>query len=252
MNENPLKSGVSEDSFVRQRDWYNPDTDPNPHISVVGCGGIGSITIEGLVRLGIKQLSIADPDKVELHNVANQMFYMSELDKPKASILAERLSSFKRDNKIEFLEDYFQNDPSGKLITDGIVISATDNMLSRKLLFEKCQLFPVQYFIDGRLAGQAFDIYVVDMSDLIQVKAYTETLYSDDEATPTSCTASGVADLMFMVGGLMVQTVRNILTSHTVAFKTLYDHYNRQFMHFNEKGQEIDITEEIEETDDVS
>lgn len=239
---------VSNDPFVRQRDWYNPDTHCNPLIIIVGCGGIGSVTAEGLTRIGIKQMFLIDPDKVELHNVANQMFYSGDIGQPKVLALMDRLGR-SGDNEIMCLENYWQNDTSF-LQMGGIVVSAMDNMQSRKELFEHCSKSLVNVLIDGRLAGQVLEIYTVDMGDQTQTKAYSNSLFSDAEATPLSCTAAGIADMMFMVGGLIVQTIRNILIEKPVAFKMVYDHFNRQFYHFSEEGVEVEITEE-EEAEDV-
>ncbi|SDW88291.1 HesA/MoeB/ThiF family protein [Alicyclobacillus hesperidum] len=42
----------------------------NLHIGVVGCGGTGSAVLEQLARLGVGQMTIVDPDKVEDTNIS--------------------------------------------------------------------------------------------------------------------------------------------------------------------------------------
>ena len=39
------------------------------HVGIVGLGSIGSIVAEALARLGIEQITLIDPDKVERHNL---------------------------------------------------------------------------------------------------------------------------------------------------------------------------------------
>lgn len=231
-------------TFERQKDWYDPETQPNPPIVIIGVGGIGSPTAEGLARLGINNLILVDPDTISLHNVANQMFFRDEVGKLKVDVLEERLS--KLGASVVKFPDYIQNAPNA-LMFESIAISAVDNMLTRKQIFEVAESSPLRILIDARLAGQTLEILVVDLKSEEDKKAYKSTyLFSDEEATPLSCTAAGIADMMFMVSGLITQTVRNILTERLVTFRTVYDHFNRVFYHFNSMGLEVDITDSEE------
>ena len=60
-------------------------------ISIIGCGSIWSFLAVALNKLGFKNLMLIDPDKVEPHNVATQMFEKSDVGNYKVSALRRKL-----------------------------------------------------------------------------------------------------------------------------------------------------------------
>lgn len=58
-------------------------------VLLVGAGGLGGQIAGPLVRKGIGELDILDPDVVEISNLARQPYYAADLWKPKALRLAE-------------------------------------------------------------------------------------------------------------------------------------------------------------------
>jgi len=66
-------------------------------IAVVGCSGTGSIVIEQLARLGVGELVIVDPDKVEkknLNRILNTTLSDAEKKKYKVDVMASAIASF--------------------------------------------------------------------------------------------------------------------------------------------------------------
>ncbi len=66
-------------------------------IAVVGCSGTGSIVIEQLARLGVGELVIVDPDKVEkknLNRILNTTLSDAEKKKYKVDVLKSAIASF--------------------------------------------------------------------------------------------------------------------------------------------------------------
>ena len=49
------------------------------HIGIVGLGSVGSMVAEALARIGVRRLTLIDPDKVELHNL-DRLLYAGEND----------------------------------------------------------------------------------------------------------------------------------------------------------------------------
>lgn len=65
-------------------------------IAVVGCSGTGSIVIELLSRLGIKELILIDPDKVEdrnLNRIVNSTWVDALMGTPKVEALARKITA---------------------------------------------------------------------------------------------------------------------------------------------------------------
>ena len=62
------------------------------HARIVAIGGGGSASfLEDMARAGIGEIVIIDPDIVEACNVATQQAYRSDIGRPKAASIAERL-----------------------------------------------------------------------------------------------------------------------------------------------------------------
>ena len=45
----------------------------NSHVTVCGCGGVGSYVIEGLIRAGIGNITIIDNDVIDISNINRQL-----------------------------------------------------------------------------------------------------------------------------------------------------------------------------------
>ena len=52
-------------------------------IHIIGCGSVGSTLAELLARFGLTNISLYGFDIVEPHNLANQMFVLSDVGKAK-------------------------------------------------------------------------------------------------------------------------------------------------------------------------
>lgn len=60
----------------------------NKHITVIGCGGLGSNLLEQLFRIGVQNYTIVDFDKVEPENLANQAIFTSkDINKSKVDVI---------------------------------------------------------------------------------------------------------------------------------------------------------------------
>lgn len=63
----------------------------NSKIIIFGIGGVGSYTLEALVRVGIKEITIVDFDKIDETNINRQLLALhSTIDKPKVEVGKER------------------------------------------------------------------------------------------------------------------------------------------------------------------
>lgn len=123
----------------------------NLTIGVVGCSGTGSIVIEQLVRLGVGNLVIVDPDVVEKKNL-NRIIYakMSDVKKKRAKV--DLISS--SINKIglgTIVEPYKINlydsiEVLKALIKCDVIFGCLDSIDGRHLLNQLCTFYILPYF----------------------------------------------------------------------------------------------------------
>lgn len=118
------------------------ETLQNAHVAVFGLGGVGSYTVEALVRAGIGTLSLFDYDTVDITNINRQIPALtSTLGALKTDVLKVRIADINPETVVYShpvrvdalnLKDYL----------DGgfdFVVDAIDMVSSKLALIEQCQ-----------------------------------------------------------------------------------------------------------------
>ena len=105
---------------------------------LIGAGALGSSLSELLVRMGLFEWTVADPDVLLPHNLARHSLTGADLGHPKALRLAQRLGSIRPDCNPKALPEAFSADPSeemGQVLGDADVVidAAASAAISRKL-----------------------------------------------------------------------------------------------------------------------
>jgi adenylyltransferase/sulfurtransferase len=111
-------------------------------VLVVGCGALGTVIANNLVRAGIGCIKIVDRDYVELDNLQRQMLFDEEdVEKrmPKALAAADKLRRINSSIEIEAeVKDVTQRNVEGLVRDMDIVLDATDNLETRLLISDAC------------------------------------------------------------------------------------------------------------------
>lgn len=128
-------------------------------VGVVGCGGTGSAVAEQLVRLGVRNLILFDPDKLSGSNVT-RVYGSTALDvgKPKVETLAAHLKRIAPDTKCDLVTSMITMLPAARrLCSCDIVFGCTDDNAGRLVLsrFATYMLTPV--FDSGVLVSSDTD-----------------------------------------------------------------------------------------------
>ncbi|MEA3378871.1 MAG: ThiF family adenylyltransferase [Nanoarchaeota archaeon] len=121
------------------------------HIAIFGVGGIGSWIVNGLYQLGVKNLTINDPDKIEESNLNRQLYFSSrDIGRYKVDVLKEKLLDCNIDthkryvsNKMD-LEDIISN--------KDFIINCTDNpsiQVTTKIISEYAEKNNIAYSFAG-------------------------------------------------------------------------------------------------------
>ncbi len=74
---------------------------------IVGCGGVGSLFAEMLVRTGATNISLIDGDKVELKNLNRTPFILSDIGEYKVIALKDRLKSINNEIHVKAIDRHF-------------------------------------------------------------------------------------------------------------------------------------------------
>lgn len=201
--------------FLRQMGIMDPRRFRHP-VTIIGCGGIGSPTALTLAKVGCPHIVLIDPDRIEKHNIPNQIFRPGDEGKFKVQALADIIYEF-TGTRVSFSSKAFSH---GSL--SGIIVSGVDSMKSRKDIWKEVRKnSKVPLYIDGRIGGEILEVYTVDPNETKDVIAYEDFLFSDKEAAHLSCTARAVMYVGFIIGGFMISQLSQFLRGRAYA-KRIY------------------------------
>ncbi|MBX3749609.1 MAG: tRNA threonylcarbamoyladenosine dehydratase [Opitutaceae bacterium] len=106
------------------------------HVCVVGVGGVGSWTVEGLARSGIGALTLVDLDDVCVTNVNRQLPALDgHIGRPKVEVLAERVRLINPACRVTTVTEFFTAASAARLLAErfDFVVDAID-LMSHKAL----------------------------------------------------------------------------------------------------------------------
>jgi adenylyltransferase/sulfurtransferase len=119
-----------------QIDGWDQEKIKNARVLIIGSGGLGGISAAYLAAAGVGYLRICDNDRVELSNLNRQiLFTAGDIGKPKASLLAEKLSAQNPEIEIEAISDRLTEINAGALTSRcDLIIDGLDNHSDRLIL----------------------------------------------------------------------------------------------------------------------
>ncbi|MDD8048363.1 MAG: tRNA threonylcarbamoyladenosine dehydratase [Thomasclavelia sp.] len=113
----------------------------NKKVAVFGLGGVGSYTVEALVRAGIGSLVLIDFDTIDLTNINRQLYALhSTIGKKKIDVAKERCLDINPNLKIETYDELYLPDKTHDYLFKDVdyVIDCIDNVSGKIGLIEEC------------------------------------------------------------------------------------------------------------------
>ena len=202
-------------------DVFKPE-EHKDRIHIIGCGSVGATVAEMLARLGLKRFVLWDFDRVESHNIANQIFVADQIGRPKIEALADIIMSINPEiQEIEMMPEGWNGEN-----LDGYVFMCVDSITTRKEIVKKNKLnrniIAIFDFRTGLTDAQHF---AANWGNAEQRNNFIATMNFTDEdakkATPVSAcntelsvcptiriiSAYGVANFMNVWNGKPIKTI---------------------------------------------
>lgn len=182
---------------------------------IIGCGSVGSTVAALLARLGVTKFVLYDFDRVEAHNLANQMFIHKDIKTEKVDAVKRIITEINPDAEptIEICREGYNDQ---KL--NGYVFLCVDNIDLRRKICQKHRMNRmIKAVFDFRTRLEDAQHYAANWADMKQVDNLIKTMdFSHDEAhaaTPvTACgTELGVAPTVWVVCSLGVCNFMNLI-----------------------------------------
>ena len=176
-------------------------------IAIVGCGALGSVSAELLVRAGVKKITLIDRDLVELSNLQRQSLYTEEdVGKLKASALAGHIKKINSSLEVKaFSVDLDVENVS--LLDADVVVDGTDNFYTRFVVNEYCKKENIPWVFGSAVGSSGFVFTVRSNGPCLRC------LFDEPSVVLGSCDTEGVLNtIVHVIAALQVTEVLKILT----------------------------------------
>jgi sulfur carrier protein ThiS adenylyltransferase len=200
-----------ENRDIRQREIVPPEKIDGMTATVIGVGAIGRQVALQLAAMGIKKLQFIDPDVVAPENLAAQGFLEGDLDVPKVEAVKQMCEKINSEISIEIVPSLFADDTEH----GEVVFCCVDSMMSRRHIWDTIEE-NIQIMLDTRMSAESMRILAVD-TEKGDTYWYDETLFSDEEAHGTRCTAKSTIYCANIAAGLAISEFTKWLREMPVA-----------------------------------
>jgi len=196
------------------------------HVAVFGIGGVGGYVTEALARSGVGELTIVDKDKVDITNLNRQIIALhSTINKPKVTVMEERLKDINPDIKVNAKELFFLPDTADQFDFEeyDYIVDAVDTVTAKLAIIEKAHKAgsPV---ISAMGAGNKLDPSKFEVTDISktsvcplarvmrkELKArginHLKVVYSTEEPKRRSETVASISTVPSVCGLLLANEV---------------------------------------------
>ncbi|MHA1213603.1 MAG: HesA/MoeB/ThiF family protein [Candidatus Heimdallarchaeota archaeon] len=181
----------------------------NAKATVVGCGGLGSVSASQLAALGIGHLRIIDNDIIELSNLQRQLLYREkDIGKPKAVIAKKFLEELNPEVTIEAIQEEITED-NVNIASDSVdfIVDAVDKFTPRFLL-NKSALEQNIPFIFGAVSGLSGNTMTIKRGSVCLECLFNQV---DDEKLPTSAETGIHPSIIQIIGSIQIAEASRIM-----------------------------------------
>ena len=133
-------------------------------ILLVGCGALGSLLADQIVRLSCKQLKLVDGEKLHVGNLSRHSLLFTDVENFKAEALCKKLNTILPFVKVTFdhdtIEEIRRKNPN--YVDDfNIIIEATGSDSVLELISEEAATFPNKIFISVSTGFKADRFFIL-------------------------------------------------------------------------------------------
>lgn len=173
---------------LRHLSVFKPHQFGDTQVDIIGCGATGSKIAMSVAKLGVENIHLWDFDRVEDHNIANQIFGIPDVGRLKVEALADIIKTATATEVKVHNEKVDGSQDLGR-----VVFLLTDSMKSRKEIWENGLKYKMRtdLMIETRMGADSGRIYTVNPNYPLHIDRWeAASAYGDDEAEVSACGAS--------------------------------------------------------------
>jgi molybdopterin/thiamine biosynthesis adenylyltransferase len=170
----------------RHSDLFKP-FEFDKRTDVIGAGATGSRVAMSLAKLGVRKLHVWDDDKVEAHNISNQIYSVKSVGHEKVYALESawfngppHKTHLAPDTDSPFKPHFEKVTKDNANQLGAVVFLLTDTMSSRKEIISNLPSW-TELLIETRMGTSEGRIYTIDCNSKTQKEQHGLTLFNDDD-----------------------------------------------------------------------
>lgn len=174
---------------IKHLEVFSPIKFGNTRVDVIGAGATGSNVVLMLAKLGVQNIHVWDFDKVEEHNIANQMFGPKHIGMPKVEAIAE-VVEYMTGATITIHNEALKG---GEKNLGEVVFLLTDTMKSRKDIGKNCVFMNMKtrLMIETRMGVEFGEIFTTNPNNIMEFNSWEKTLFDESEIVQTTTACGG-------------------------------------------------------------
>lgn len=140
----------------------------NSKVAIFGIGGVGSYTVEALVRAGIQNFVLVDKDVVDETNLNRQIIATTKtIGKPKVEVAKERILEINPNAKVEIYQEFFMLDTREDILSKDIsyIVDCVDTVTAKIELVQRAKKLNIP-IISSMGTGNKLDGTKFEVSDI--------------------------------------------------------------------------------------
>ena len=139
----------------------------NKKILVVGVGGVGSYTVESLVRCGIGSITIIDNDIIDITNLNRQLMTTTDnVGESKVEVLKNRIFSINPECSVNAINAFLDENNIDSIVNDyDYVVDACDTVKTKVSLINICNKKNIK-LISAMGTGNKMDPSKLEITDI--------------------------------------------------------------------------------------
>lgn len=179
--------------------------------TIIGVGGLGTVSTEQLLSLGVGKLRLVDRDIIENHNLPRQkLFFIKDVGDAKVEVAKKFLTKRNPFAKIETLTESFDYSNSERILHGSdIIVDGLDNFQTRKVLNKTAYQLNIPWVFGGALGTSGNVMTITFRENTPCFNCFFDQIV--DEGLPTCETAGVSSSILALVASIQVNEAIRIL-----------------------------------------
>lgn len=186
------------------------------HVTLIGCGALGSVLAETLARSGVGLIRIVDRDFVELNNLQRQVLFDEQdvaLRLPKAEAARRKLNAINSNVTIEaFVDDANHSNIESLARESHLLLDGTDNFETRYLINDVAVKQGIPWIYGACVSATGLVMPIIPGETACLKCVFDQA--PPPEMSPTCDTVGVLAPVVNIVASLQAAEALKILTGN--------------------------------------